>query len=306
MFSVLNMSGAISHGVIPLPLRVLRGFSSCEGEGVVIGLRGISSGNSSGLSAAPTAATTIYGAAERTLAALLGEREAAGHRDEAVVLELSGAGDLHWVGEAISWLTRHGRRTVLRTDRVLPREVVEASRDGRALVSLRIASFNPAIQRALLGPTADAAARLLLGAQHLRAQGVPVTVRIAPLMPVVHTDDVLASLCRNVVAADLDRVDFAIGGWSPARHAALEQHLRGGGAAALARAYGVFEVEGCNERVRLNSRAATVLQHQAYRIAQDAGLRVGGCGCEAACDVAPVLAEPYRSLLAADLFGAVG
>lgn len=245
-----------------------------------------------------------------SLAALLSEREAAGHRDLAVVLELNGAGDLHWVAEAISWLARHGRRIVLRTDRVLPRAVVEAARQASGRVGLavvlRIASYDPGIQAALLGPGADAAARLLLGAQHLRAQGLDVSVLVAPLMPVVHRDDDLAALMRNIAASDIHDVSFAIGGWSLARHQALAPRLHSGGAAALARAYGVYDLETDLEadpgKRQLDVRKATLLQRQARRIAEDAGLTVGGCGCDAQCTLGTQHTVPFASLLAPDLF----
>ena len=226
-----------------------------------------------------------------------------------VVLELHGAGDLRWVGEAISWLARHGRRIVLRTDRVLPRAVVEAAREaGRRVgvaVVLRIASDDPAMQAALLGSGADAAARLLLGAQHLRAQGLEVAVLVAPLMPVVHLDDALAALMRNISASDIHDVSFAVGGWSVARHLAVAPLLHSGGGAAFARAYGVYAVESAVGKRRLDARQATLLHRQARRIAEDAGLTVGGCGCDAQCTLGPEHAVPYVSLLAPELFSAV-
>ncbi len=313
MFSALNMSGASQPGVVPLALRVIRGFSTCDGHGVVLGLRGSSARSSAGFSPAgspvPVAAPDVApGSASRTLAALLSEREAEGHRDLAVVLELHGAGDLQWVAEAISWLRGHGRRVVVRTDRVLPRAVVEAARDHGAAVVLRIASFDPAVQCALLGSSADATARLLLGAQHLRAQGVPVAVLIAPLMPVVHRDEVLASLVRHIAAADLRYVSFAIGGWSPARHRAVAPLLPPGSGSALARAYRVIEPEAVDlapARAQLGLREASLLQRQAERIAEDAGLTITGCSCDAHCHLAPAGAPTFRSLLAPDLFSAL-
>lgn len=243
------------------------------------------------------------GSAARGLAALLAGREADGHRDIAVVLELHGAGDLHWVAEAISWLATHGRRSVVRTDRALPRDAVEAARDAGASVQLRVASFDPRIQAALLGPAADTAARLLLRAQHLRARSVRVGVLLAPLMPVVHRDEVLESLMRHICAADVADLAFAVGGWSVARHQALAPFLPVGGATALARTYGVFEPESAVGRLHLGVRDAMLLERQARRIAEHAGLRVGGCGCDAQCNAASGPVEPFRSLLAADLFG---
>lgn len=309
MFSALNMGGAFDQGLVPLALRVVRGFSTCDGEGVVLGLRAASTRSPKVFSRFPgpftRTARVEEGSAARGLAALLAGREADGHRDIAVVLELHGAGDLHWVAEAISWLASHGRRSIVRTDRALPRDAVEAARDADATVQLRVASFDPQIQAALLGPGADTAARLLLRAQHLRARSVRVGVLLAPLMPVVHRDEVLESLMRHICAADVGDVAFAVGGWSVARHQALAPLLPTGGATALARTYGVFEPESAVGRLHLGVRDAMLLERQARRIAEDAGLQVGGCGCDAQCNQAsasgPV--EPFRSLLAADLFG---
>jgi len=310
MFSALNMSGAPRQGLVPLALRLIRGFSTCDGQGVVLGLRHSSACSSEGFPAsAPSSASLLPGSVVGSLVSLLSEREAAGHRDHAVVLELNGAGDLHWVAEAISWLAGHGRRIVLRTDRVLPRGVVEAAREASRQVGLavvlRIASYDPHVQAALLGPSADAAARLLLGAQHLRAQGLEVAVLVAPLMPVVHLDEDLAALMRNIAAADIRDVSFAIGGWSLVRHRAVAPHLHSGGGAALARAYGVYEVESAMGKRQLDVRRATLLQRQARRIAEDAGLTVGGCGCDAQCRPGTEHAVPFVSLLAPDLFSAL-
>lgn len=302
------MSRAFDQGLVPLSLCIVRGFSTCEAEGVVLGVRSATTRYSGGFSRRRTGSAPVEeGSAARGLAALLAEREADGHRDVAVVLELHGAGDLHWVAEAISWLAGHGRRSVVRTDRVLPRAAVEAARDAGAVVQLRVASFDPRIQAALLGPEADTAARLLLGAQHLRAQSVRVAVLLAPLMPVVHRDEALGSLMRHICAADVSDLSFAVGGWSAARHQALAPLLPKGGATALARTYGVFEPESAVGKHRLGVRDAILLERQTRRIAEHAGLRVGGCGCDARCDVGrnqasgPV--EPFRSLLAPDLFG---
>ena len=316
------MGGASQTGLVPLALRVVRGFDPCEGGGVVLGVRtasarstgGFRSSSGPGLGSGPVptpAPAVAEGSAARGLAALLGEREADGHRDHAVVLELHDAGDLGWVAEAISWLAAHGRRVLLRTDRVLPRDAVEAARDAGASVLLRIASFDPELQAALLGPSADAAARLLLSAQHLRAQGVAVGVLVAPLMPVVHRDEQLEVLCRHIAAADVQHVSFAIGGWSVARHRILSAVLPFGGATALARAFEIFDLDSIDpaERRRPSQRVATLLQRQARRIAEDAGLRVEVCGCEAHCHLrgdssrsSGTAMQPFRSLLAPGLF----
>ena len=295
------MGEAFESGFVPLALKVIRGFSARDGQGVVIGLRGSSTRSEGGFSA--SSAGTLPGSAASALAALLREREAEGHRDASVVLELGGGepgGDLHWVGEAISWLSRYGRRGIVRTDRILPRAVVEAARDAGTSVVLRIASLDPAVQSALLGPAADSASRLLLGAQHLRAQGVPVAVLIAPLMPVLHRDAELEALARSIAAADLEHVSFAIGGWSPERHRALAACLPSGDASGIARAFRIYEPENTVGRVRLGPREATLLHRQAVRIAEDANLRVSDDDVHHA--LAPTPAASFQSLLAPDLF----
>ncbi len=307
VFSVLNMGEAFHSGFVPLALKVIRGVPTCEGQGVVIGFRGSSSRFEGGFSATSTSlrAGTLPGSAASALAAILREREAEGHRDAAVVLELGGGeagGDLRWVGEAISWLSRYGRRGIVRTDRILPRSAVEAARDAGTSVVLRIATLDPAAQSALLGHAADSASRLLLGAQHLRAQGVPVAALIAPLMPVLHRDAELAALARSIAAADLEHVSFAIGGWSQARHQALAACLPSSDVSGVARAFRVYEPENVAGQLRLGPREATLLHRQAVRIAEDTGLTVGGCGCGAHCHLAASPTSPFQSLLAPDLF----
>lgn len=298
------MSEAFQSGFVPLALRVIRGFATCEGQGVVIGLRGSSARSEGGFSATSSLrGGTLPGSAASALAALLREREAEGHRDASVVLELGGGepgGDLHWVGEAISWLSRYGRRGIVRTDRILPRSVVEAARDAGTSVVLRIASLDAAVQSALLGPAADSASRLLLGAQHLRAQGVPVAVLIAPLMPVLHRDAELEALARSIAAADLEHVSFAIGGWSPERHQALAACLPSGDASGIARTFRIYEPENTVGRVRLGPREATLLHRQAVRIAEDANLRVSDDDVHHTLARTP--AASFQSLLAPDLF----
>lgn len=297
------MSRASNSSFVPLALDVIRGFSACEDQGVVVGLRGSSARSQGGFSV--SRGGVLPGSAASALAALLREREAEGHRDTSVVLELGGrahGGDLRWVGEAISWLSRYGRRGIVRTDRILPRSAVEAARDAGSSVVLRVASLGPAVQSALLGTAADSASRLLLGAQHLRAQGVPVAALIAPLMPVVHRDADLEALARSIAAADLGFVSFAVGGWSLERHRALAACLPRGDASGVARAFRVYDPDATVGRVRLGAREATLLHRQAVRIAEDAALTVGGCGCDAHCHLASRPVAPFRSLLAPDLF----
>ncbi len=245
------------------------------------------------------------------LAAVLSEREAQGRRDEVVVLRVPSAAsspsDASWIGEAISWLGSLGRRAVVRTARVLPRSVVVAAREGRASVVLQLASRDEGVQRALLGPKSDAASRLLLQAQHLRALDVPVSVLLAPLLPTLHTGGALEGLCRHVAAADLRDVSLALGRWSDVRQAALADVLPGSRVAAIARAFGVFDagVPG-GASVPLAHRDAVALHHQARRIAIAAGLQVDECGCAANCRAAGSPQQPFRSLLGTDLFAGVG
>ncbi len=307
LFSALNMSEAVTTGHIPLPLRALRQVPTCSGPALVVGLRTPSTEHHGPSAGSPGPAMSwAPGAAERALAALLSEREADGARDATVVLRVGTEGDLGWLAGAISWLAGHGRRAIVRTPRVLPRAVAEAARRDGAAVHLQVASFDPAMQRALLGANADAPARLLLSAQHLRAQTVPVSVLVGPLLPVVHADASLSSVCRHIAAADLRDVSFGVGRWSARRHASVTSLLPSGGATALARVFQIFEPEATEGSVALPPREASLLHRQACRVAQDAGLRVDHCGCTMHCHAQPATAQPYRGLLASDLFAGVG
>ncbi|MEM6290939.1 MAG: hypothetical protein AAGA54_06720 [Myxococcota bacterium] len=300
------MSEAVTTGHMPLPLRALRQVQTCGGPALVVGLRAPSAEHHGSSTAPRTAASWAPGAAERALAALLGEREADGARDATVVLRVGTEGNLSWLAGAISWLAGHGRRAIVRTSRVLPRAVTDAARRDGAAVHLQVASFDPAMQRALLGAHTDAPARLLLAAQHLRAQAVPVSVLVGPLLPVVHADASLSSVCRHIAAADLQDVSFGVGRWSVARHDAITPLLPSGSATALARVFQIFDPHAVEGSVALPPREASLLHRQACRIAQDAGLRVDHCGCTMHCHAQPATAQPYRGLLANDLFAGVG
>lgn len=65
----------------------------------------------------------------------------------------------------------------------------------------------------------------------------------------------------------------------------------------------MYEPDAVAGRFRLGLREATLLERQARRIAEHAGLQVGGCGCDAHCNRGVGRGEPFRSLLAPDLFG---
>ena len=82
VFSALNMGEAFQSGFVPLALRVIRGFSTDEGLGVVIGLRGSSARSECGFSAAKGG--TLPGSASSGLAALLGSFGAAKARQRGI------------------------------------------------------------------------------------------------------------------------------------------------------------------------------------------------------------------------------
>src|SRR5690606_32033711 len=101
------------------------------------------------------------------LGATLGEREARGEPARTVVLRLTNRDDVTWARPAVEWLAERGRRVLVRSGVVLGRELVQSVRRWGVTAVLELAHPRPAHQRALVGPTAEPAATLLLHAQHL-------------------------------------------------------------------------------------------------------------------------------------------
>jgi hypothetical protein len=169
---------------------------------------------------------------------------------------------------AFDWLRAHGRAAVLRTRAVLPRDVVSALDTFGVAVELEVAHRDPDVQRALLGASAAPAASLLLFAQHLRARGVPVHVRLGPLVPGLHDADGpegITSLGRHLVAADLLDVELGLARMDARRLRALQGAVTEACLMRVADAYGVTTAELIFEGERL--RGAVSLPYDVARLA---------------------------------------
>jgi hypothetical protein len=258
------------------------------------------------------------------LSELLAERESRGSRIPVVTLLMRAREDAEWIEHAVAWLALRGRRVVVRTRVVMPKTLVAAIGQAHetgagAVVELELAHHKPVIQRALLGQRADAAAALLLQAQHLETLEIPVVARLAPLMPGIHDQDHgFMPLVRNVEAADVRRVTLEVGHLHPQQlHnlAGCQRELSVAGLLELARAYAVdpMVVLGgaqlpANAPVhKLKSRRAQVLLHTLERVVREAGLELPGCGCHSHCELVPQRAANsyeagYESVMGRDLF----
>lgn len=149
---------------------------------------------------------------ELELSGLLGAAEQDGSTVTLVTLTVRQRDEVGQIPRCVRWLVDHGRSVRVQTRLALPRDVVEQLRDLVGLVVvLEVAHARPAVQRALLGEQADTAAGLLLWAQHLKAVGVSVRARIAPLLPGVHERGQLAPLLRNIAAACVSSVELGSG-----------------------------------------------------------------------------------------------
>ncbi|MCX4246921.1 hypothetical protein [Paraliomyxa miuraensis] len=243
------------------------------------------------------------------LGATLGEREARGEPARTVVLRLTNRDDAAWARPAVEWLAERGRRVLVRSGVVLGRELVQSVRRWGVTAVLELAHPRPAHQRALVGPTAEPAAALLLHAQHLRSLDIEVAVHMGPLMPVVHDQHLeIVGLARHIAAADIRDVHLAVGRLTPARGRALAEVLVHGQAGALLRAFGIGPWTDDpwatlpKNGARLSGLAAATLRHGVRRHVEQAGLRVDHCGCPAQCHLDPELTPRFVPLLTSDLF----
>jgi hypothetical protein len=240
------------------------------------------------------------------LATVVAELDATGPAARVVVLRLADRDDAGWVRDAIGWLAARGRRPLVRTAVPLPRGVVEAVRRAGATVLLEIAHPEAEIQRALLGPGAEAAATLLLHAQHLRACGIEVAAVVGPLLPALHDERVIAAMMQHIFAADLVDVHVTVGRLGPARLDALADVLHWPTLAAMTRAFGIDPTEPAipDLGVRLPAPANLALRRAAERLADHVGLRIDACGCAAQCQLDPEERPPFVSVLTSELFPA--
>lgn len=276
--------------------RALHAFDTCHGLAVVVG-RG---------------KAQIPGGDEDVglaLGATLGEREARGAPARSVVLRLTERDDAAWARAAVEWLAERGRRVLVRSSVVLGRELVQSIRRWGVTVVLELAHPRPSMQQALVGPTAEPAAALLLHAQHLRSLDIEVAVHMGPLLPVVHDQGAeLTALARHIAAADIRDVHLAVGRLTPARGRALARVLPRGQASAMLRAFGLDPREEDPwarlpaAGARLSPLAAATLRHGVRRFVESAGLRIDHCGCPAQCHLDPELTPGFVPLLTSDLF----
>jgi hypothetical protein len=277
--------------------RCIHAFDACHGLAVVVG-RG------------PTRAPGDDEDVGLALGAALGEREARGEPARTVVLRLTARDDATWARPAVEWLAERGRRVLVRSCVVLGRELVQSVRRWGVTTMLELAHPRPAHQRALVGPTVEPAAALLLHAQHLRSLDIEVAAHLGPLLPVVHDQergDVVA-LARHIAAADIRDVHLAVGRLTAARGRALAEVLATGQAGALLRAFGLDPRDDDpwsrlpDGGVALSPLAAATLRHGVRRIVEQAGLRIDHCGCPAQCHLDPELTPRFVPLLTSDLF----
>ncbi len=272
-------------------LQALQAFRACSGPAVVLGRR---------------QGDPALGRGELALATVVAELDASGPAPRVVVLRLSDRDDAGWVADAVGWLAARGRRPLVRTAVPLPRGVVDAVRSCGATVLLEIAHPDLAVQRALLGPSAESAAALLFHAQHLRARGIEVAAVVGPLVPAVHDERVIAALLQHVRAADLVDVHVTIGRLGAARFAALSDALPWPTIAAMARAFGIDPTAPAldDQGVRLPAPANLALRRAAERLADHLGLRIDACGCAAQCQLDPEERPAFVSVLTSELFPA--
>lgn len=264
---------------------------------------------------------------EAALAELLAERESRGSRVPVVTLLMRTRDDAGWIERAIAWLSVRGRRVIVRTRVVMPKEMVASLAHAKAtgpgvVVELELAHHKPVIQRALLGEHADTAAGLLLQAQHLATLEIPVVARLAPLMPGIHDQpNGFMPLVRNVEAADVRRVVLNAGHLHPQQLqnlAGCQRELSVAGLLELARAYAVDPMivlggvgptgtEADAPVHKLKPRRARAFVHALERIVADEGLELPGCGCHSHCELGSTRPTNsyevgYESVMGRDLF----
>lgn len=265
--------------------QTLQVTSSCTGLHLLLGAR--SSGSTSD-------------SLELGLAGLIAEHEAGGEQVTTVTLRLVRSEDAFWAQSALRWLSAHGRRVVLRTAKVLPKPLVMAARDCGATVVLEMAHGRIEVQRALLGPEADAAPALLLQAQHLRRLGIGVAVQLGPLVAGLHDrPGQIDGMVRHIAAADIHDVHLGVARLTPDRQQALLAVLDVEGAFEVQRRYGVTTSTGS---WRLSALAANTLREGARSLVQSEGLVVDGCGCAAHCHLDLTERRAYVAVQGPELF----
>ncbi len=254
---------------MPGTLKILQRFDACEGAAVVVGAR--------------TGAPPLCDVGDPALAlcAGLGEEERrTGRPVAAVCVRVAGEDDGAWAAPALDWIARHGRRPVLRTPAVIPRDLLAVVRRTGALVALELASTREAVQRALLGPAASPVAGLLLQAQHLEALGIPIVGILGPLLGGLHDDGALRALSSHAAGASLRDLHVVVGQVSARRARVLGEVLGADALRAVARAYGFDPAGPPDDRpARLPTAAHVALHTRAVLAAEGHGIVVDRCGC---------------------------
>lgn len=318
------MSSPSTHEIAPLARRSGRSViveKSCNGLHLAVG----------GLPERP----------ESALAELLAGRESRGERVPVVTLLVRDRREADVIPPALAWLTSRGRRVIVRTRVVLAKPIVQALAEAHeqgagVVVELELAHHKPVIQRALLGPQADAAAALLLQAQHLETLGLAVVARLGPLLPGIHDHGDgpgqkvgLEPLLRNVEAADIRRVALEVGELEPQQIAALvraHRELSTPGLLELGKAFGIDPMimlgavpitvalpesagpeRGAASAHRLKPRRAAALAVGLEQLVRACGLELPACGCRAHCTPSSPRAANeyeigYESVMGRDLF----
>ena len=259
-------------------MQTLQSLRSCRGRHLILGTR-------PGPAPEPSFA----------LAGILAEHEAAGEPIVSVSLRLARRADANWAEPALRWLYAHGRRVILRTCAVMPRSLVMAARDCGAVVQLELAHHRSAFQRALVGPEADAAAALLLQAQHLLQISIGVVAHLGPIFPVIHEHgDPLTPLLHHIAAAAVGDVHITPGLLTSARLEALAQLVDPSTVHALRRAYGLGRAVDHHHRYqggrssgrgpwRLRPFTQRALVDHVASLVREHDLELDRCGCSLAC-----------------------
>lgn len=267
--------------------QTLQVTSSCTGLHLLLGSRAGAQVNS----------------VELGLASLIGEHEAGGEAVTTVTLRLVRGEDAFWALAALRWLAAHGRRVMLRTARVMPKALVLAARDCGATVLLEMAHHKLEVQRALLGPDADAAPALLLQAQHLRRLGVGVAVHLGPLVAGLHDrPGQIDPLVRHIAAADIHDVHLSVGRLLPARALALVGALGVDAGFEVTRRYAATSSTGS---WKLSALAADSLREAVRAVVLGQGLVVDGCGCPTHCHLDLAQRRAYVAVRGPELFAGV-
>lgn len=239
---------------------------------------------------------------ELELSGLVGAAEQAGPPVGLVTLAVRDRREIAQIARCVQWLGEHGRSVRVQTRVALPRQVVEDLRDLiGVVVVLEVAHARGAIQRALLGEQADTAAALLLWAQHLKAVGIPVRARIAPLLPGVHERGQLDPLLRNVAAACVSSVELGGGSLDRDRLVSIADAVDSMTLIDLGQALGINTGQLATRQIPEGSfRAAAVTETFLRSMARDAAHDVGLAIVRA--DAAPRAAAPLVPVGQAELF----